>query len=159
MTSDFQCPACRTLALEVLPEIRKEFVEPGLARLAFVSFPQDRYFNSRFAALAALCAGRDGRFWEVHDSLFANQSVWERMPDPRPYMDSLAVSAGAEPGKQGDCSEHQRLAPLLGVDIERALKSGATDVPTVFVGDRQLRKDELSVRGIRRAVRGLLGER
>ncbi len=158
VTSDFQCPACRDLALNVLPDVRKEFVDNGRIRLAFINSPQERYFNARFAALAALCAGTAGRFWQMHDVLFINQASWERLPDPRDFMHSLAITAGVPASVYSDCMSKNRMLRQLSADISRSRESGVGEVPTVFVGDRRLEQKELTVGGIRRAVLRALGD-
>ncbi|HEX4935958.1 MAG TPA: thioredoxin domain-containing protein, partial [Gemmatimonadaceae bacterium] len=150
--SDFQCEDCRRLALEVLPALRRDIVERGIANLAFVAAPRDGHFNARFAAIAALCAGSAGRFWPVHDSLFAALPRWERDPDPRAYMDSIAVAAGVPAERQRDCVDRNRLLRLLDGDIMRSATSRVVEVPTVFVGDQRLPSSELTLGGIRRAV-------
>jgi protein-disulfide isomerase len=156
VVSDFQCPACRAFALDVLPAIRREFVDAARARLAFMNLPQDTHFNARFAAHASLCAASAGRFWEMHDSLFANQARWARLDDPRPYFDSLAVASGVPAGMQAQCTARQPLLRLLTEDIERSRASGARTVPTVFVGNRRLAERDLTVAGVRRAVQAEL---
>ena len=156
--SDFQCEECGSFASNGLAMLRQEFVDKGLVRLAFVNNPQQRHFNARFAAIAALCAATAGRFWEMHDSLFANQRYWAGMPDPRSYFDSLAVSAGVPVQKQADCRSRNRMLLRLSADIERSRQAGGTDLPLVFVNDRRLEHDELSSGGLRRAVRAALGE-
>ncbi|HMN10236.1 MAG TPA: thioredoxin domain-containing protein [Gemmatimonadaceae bacterium] len=150
--SEFQCAACRHLALDVLPSIRRDIAEGGVAHLAFVNAPRDEHFNARFAAHAALCAASAGRFWEMHDSLFATLPRWDRMPDPQRWMDSLAVAAGVPFDVQDACTTRQRLLRVLEGDMRRSEQAGVTDVPAVFVGDRRLASSELTVRGIRRAI-------
>jgi protein-disulfide isomerase len=157
--SDFQCAPCRDFALQVLSQFRREFVDAGLARLAFVNNPQDRNFNARFAAAAALCAAAAGRFWAMHDSLFAQQKVWERLTDPRPYLDSLAVAAGVRAQAQSDCTSRNRMLLRLSSDIEQSRLAGVTDVPAVFVGGRQLDTSELTYTGLRSAVTQALAGR
>lgn len=159
VTSDFQCPACRDFALNVLPEIREEFVDSGRIKLAFINNPQERYFNARFAALAALCAGTVGKFWQMHDALFVNQATWERMPDPRDFMNQLAVAAGVPAHVQADCISRNRMLHQLTTDIARSRETDVVEVPTVFVGDRQLESKELTVGAIRRAILRALGDR
>lgn len=150
--SEFQCEPCRHLALDVLPVVRRDIAERGSAHLAFVNAPRDEHFNARFAAHAALCAASAGRFWEMHDSLFATLPRWDRMPDPQAFMDSLAVSAGTPAETQADCTQHQRLLRILEGDIRRSTQAAVTELPAVFVGERRLAPSELTVEGIRRAI-------
>lgn len=156
--SDFQCHSCRDFARNALAPFRREFVDKGLARLAFVNAPQDRHFNARFAATAALCAATVGRFWEMHDSLFAQQAVWERMPDPRQYFESLAGAAGVPAGVQSDCVARNRMLLRLSSDLEQSRNASITDVPAVFVADRRLDADKLTYDGLAAAVKKAIAE-
>lgn len=159
VVSDFQCEACRRLALDVIPELRRDFVDRGTARLAFMNLPQDDHFNARFAAHASLCAASAGRFWEMHDSLFASQPRWQRTPDPQPFFDSLAVSAGVPLELQSRCTARQPLLRLLSEDIERSQGAGVTRVPAVFVANRRIPDAELTLAGVRRAVEAAISDR
>jgi protein-disulfide isomerase len=152
VVSDFQCAACRTFARDVLPALRKEYVQTGIARLAFINAPQDANFNARFAAHAALCAASSGRFWAMHDTLFATQATWARNEDPRPLFDSLAVAVGADRGVQERCTERQPLVALLSGDMDRSAAAGVTSVPTLIVGEQRLAGARLTLPIIRRAV-------
>lgn len=153
VVSDFQCPQCRDFARDVLPEIRTGLVARGEARLAMVHFPRDEHFNARFAAHASLCAAGSGRFWEVHDTLFATLPRWDRDPDPQAYFDSLQIAVGVPADVVRDCRQRQRYLRLLTTDIERARASGVREFPAVFVSERLLPASDRSVAGIERAVK------
>ena len=152
VVSDFQCAECRDFATTVLPVLRHDYVDAGTVRMAFVNLPQETHVSARLAAHAALCAGASGKFWEMHDTLFAASARWERLPDPQPLLDSLAVSAGAAPATQRDCTARFRLLNLLAGDVERSRKAEVRAVPTVLVGDRRLTGRELELPIIRRAI-------
>jgi protein-disulfide isomerase len=69
---DFQCPYCRLFTQQIEPLIIEAFVKPGTARLVFRDLPFLGE-ESRWAAVAARLAAQQGRFWLLHDYLFANQ--------------------------------------------------------------------------------------
>jgi protein-disulfide isomerase len=70
--SDFQCPFCG----RVVPSLDKLFkAYPDKIRIIFKQYPLSFHANARPAAKAALAAGRQGKFWEMHDLLFANQTA------------------------------------------------------------------------------------
>lgn len=152
VVSDFQCAECRAFARDVLPALRREYVEKGLARLAFVNAPHDDHFNARFAAHAALCAASSDRFWAMHDTLFATQGQWARREDPRPWFDSLAVAVGADAAAQARCTERQPLLHLMAQDMERSAAAGVRTVPTVIVGETRLSGTSLTLPQLRRAI-------
>lgn len=73
--SDYECPACRTAARTILPVIDREFVSSGKIRLAYKHLPLSRIHPmATLAAVAAECAGAQGRFWEMHESLLGDDS-------------------------------------------------------------------------------------
>jgi protein-disulfide isomerase len=68
--SDFQCPYCGKFATEVLPTLEEKYVRPGKLLVAFRHLPLPIHAMAQKAAEAAECAGRQGRFWDMHDLLF-----------------------------------------------------------------------------------------
>jgi protein-disulfide isomerase len=67
--SDFQCPVCKRAA-DPLKQVVVDF--PDRVKVVFRHNALDAHQRARAAALSALAAGRQGRFWEYHDRLFAN---------------------------------------------------------------------------------------
>jgi protein-disulfide isomerase len=77
--SDFQCPFCRRWEQQYGQELRARL--GGDIALAFFHFPiQQIHPNAPFASIAAVCAADQGRFWEMHDLLFARQDEWAGLP-------------------------------------------------------------------------------
>jgi Na+:H+ antiporter, NhaA family len=71
--SDFECPFCGRFANEILPEIKATFIDTGKVRFMFRHLPLTKiHQRAEAAAEAAECAGRQGRFWELHDRLFTD---------------------------------------------------------------------------------------
>ncbi len=74
--SDFQCPACKTFAQEIEPQVIETYVTTGTVYLVYRHFPflDDRAATkeSDQAANASMCAAEQQRFWDYHDILFAN---------------------------------------------------------------------------------------
>ena len=80
--SDLQCGFCARHNRETLPEIVKNYVEPGKVRYFLMDLPLDFHKYAFKAAVAARCAGDQGKQWEMHDLLFARQPALEveRLP-------------------------------------------------------------------------------
>jgi protein-disulfide isomerase len=72
--SDYQCPFCGKYDKETFPQLVKDYVDTGKVKYVFRDMPLDFHKNAFKAAEAAHCAGEQGRFWEMHDRLFANQT-------------------------------------------------------------------------------------
>lgn len=78
--SDFQCPFCQRWYLDTLPQIRDQIGND--VALAFLHFPiQQLHPNATTAHVAAMCAGDQNKFWEMHDLLFERQDEWARLPN------------------------------------------------------------------------------
>ena len=93
--SDFQCPFCRRHALETHPQLVREYVETGKVRVVFINFPiTEIHPNAVPAAQFGLCAARAGRFWDAHRLLFRHQPSWKALPDPAPFLITLAEKGG-----------------------------------------------------------------
>jgi protein-disulfide isomerase len=69
---DFECPFCVTFVRETLPQLTREYVVGGKIKVAFSHLPlADIHPLATRAAQVAECGARQGKFWEVHDRLFA----------------------------------------------------------------------------------------
>jgi protein-disulfide isomerase len=133
---DFQCPYCRLFTEQIEPRLIDAFVRPGTARLVFRDLPFLGE-ESRWAAVAGRLAAQQGRFWPMHDYLFANQlgeNVGSYTPD---RLMAMAQAAGLDmdafiAGLQVPA------ARVLYADIEAGARQAATSLgvnatPTVVV--------------------------
>jgi protein-disulfide isomerase len=69
--SDFTCGYCGRFYRETLPLLKTQYINTGKVRFAYRDYPRDERGWGLVAAHAARCAGEQGRFWEMHDRLFA----------------------------------------------------------------------------------------
>ncbi len=77
--SDFQCPFCKRWTEENLAGIRSKIGND--VALAFLHFPITQIHpNAGNASIASMCASEQGKFWELHDLLFARQTEWANLP-------------------------------------------------------------------------------
>ncbi len=136
--SDFQCPFCKRWHDEAWAAIRKEYVETGKIRVAYVNLPLSMHRNAWPAAHAAMCAAVQGKFWELQDELFRAQKEWEDLADPLPAFEGLAKNVGADAGAMRSCVNSSVMRPLIQSDVARAENAGAQSTPTFFVGGKPL---------------------
>src|SRR5919204_3227402 len=90
---DFECPPCGSIA-GFLDELVKEY-DPHL-RIVFRNLPLQMHQHARDAALAAEAAGLQGRFWEMHDTLYREQEAWSKAPNARELFESYAGTIGLD---------------------------------------------------------------
>ena len=137
--SDFQCPYCKQWHDETYAGLDKEFVQTGAVRIAYLNFPiTTLHPNALAASEAAMCASVQGKFWEMHESLFNSQAAWAKLPDPSHTFDSLAVAAGVDRATWQACVSSHAALPLINADRDRVGASGVSSTPTFFVGDRKI---------------------
>jgi protein-disulfide isomerase len=137
--SDFQCPFCKQWHDETFAKIDQEYVKTGKVRLAYLNFPLTRiHKNAQAAAEAAMCAGVQGKFWELHESLFQTQKSWADLKSPLAVFDSLARAAKVDPKGWNSCMTTHATAKLIQADRDRSTQSGVESTPTFFIGDRAL---------------------
>ena len=138
VVSDFQCPYCKQWHDNTYSTFRDEYVRTGKIRLAYVNFPLNSHVYAWPSAEAAMCAGAQGKFWEMHDALFATQHRWESMPAPAVLFDSLAQATGVNVPKWRECVSSGKMKPLIQADHDRAAKAGAEATPSFMIGDQIL---------------------
>lgn len=132
--ADFQCPACRLFAVTVFPTLEREYVETGKVRWVFINLPLTSIHpNAVAAAEVAVCAGRQGRFWQTHDLLYQRQAAWAKLPEPRDTLLALAQRAGADRAKLLSCVNGGTARPEVELDAQRATRSGAHATPSFYI--------------------------
>jgi protein-disulfide isomerase len=128
--SDFQCPFCG----RVVPTIRQvEDTYKGKVRLAFKHQPLPFHNNAQTAAEAAMAANEQGKFWEMHDKMFANQTALDR-PSLEKYAEELHLNmarfkAALDSGKFKDRVQK---------DSAEGTKIGANGTPTFFINGNKV---------------------
>jgi protein-disulfide isomerase len=124
--ADFECPACGQYAAVTEPDVRTNLVKTGIVRMRYMDFPLAMHKNTWDASLGAACANDQGKFWEMHDALFANQDKWngEATSRPRPVIADLAKGIGLDMTKYGACMDaetHRRAIQATQAEAERRL--------------------------------------
>lgn len=137
--SDFQCPYCKRWHDESYQTIDREFVKTGKIRLAFLNFPiPTLHPNALAASEAAMCASVQGKFWEMHESLFNSQEKWAAVRNPMPAFDSLSRAAGVDANRWRDCIASHAALALISADRDRLGTRGVQSTPTFFIGDEKV---------------------
>lgn len=132
--SDFQCPYCRRFAIETFPALEREYIATGKVRWVFVNFPLTSIHpNAVPAAQAAVCAGKQGAFWAVHDLLFEHQQVWAPLKEAGPFFISLADSARISKPALLACVKSPETITEIRSEAEGSERSGAQSTPTFYI--------------------------
>lgn len=129
---DYECPDCAA-AFPIVTRLR-ETLGPRL-RFVFRNFPQNSIHpHASVAAQAAEAAGAQGKFWAMHDLLFAHQATLADHP-----MDEFALKLGLEIYKFNADLSSERFARRVREDSEGGQRSGVKGTPTFFINGQRYR--------------------
>ena len=130
--SDFQCPFCSRINPE-LAKVREKYGDK--VKVVFRQFPlHSIHPEAQKAAEASLCAGDQGKFWELHDKMFANQRALK--------VDNLKTAAeeiGLDMEVFSSCLDSGAKASQVTADLRAGQAAGVSGTPSVFVNGRAVR--------------------
>lgn len=110
---------------------------PESVKIVFKNFPLNNHKEAGPAALAALAAGQQGKFWEYHDKLFAEKKIEKR------DFDRIATELGLDLQRFKKDMKSPKLQRQLRADMAEARENGVSGTPTVFVNGRKLKQRSL----------------
>ena len=128
--SDYRCGHCGDFALETEPEFEAEFVETE--KVYFVSRSVGMMLSSAPSVLAteaSYCAGEQNKYWEMHDLIFANQTV----VFTQSLLDKWAKTVGVDMGEYDACAKDNRYDDILAQDQADAEAEGISGTPSFVV--------------------------
>ena len=126
--SDYQCPFCERFYSGALSDIKKNYIETGRVKLVFKDFPLDIHPEATPAALAARCAGDQGKYFELHDKLFENQ----RELSTANYK-KWARELGLDGAVFDDCLDTRKHLSAVRKDLVEGQKAGIRGTPGFLV--------------------------
>ncbi|MBI5245782.1 MAG: thioredoxin domain-containing protein [Elusimicrobia bacterium] len=143
--SDFECPACR-VAEPPMRSILKLY--EGKVRLVFKHFPLERmHRHARAGAIAAECAGRQGKFWEFHHELYDHQEEWTGDEEAK-LLSAYAKRVKLDEKAWQACRVDPSANEAVNADTKDGLNAWVGSTPTFFInGKRFAGALQLSERG------------
>ncbi len=128
--SDFQCPFCRRHATTVFPELIKNYVDTGKVKIVMREYPiESIHSRAMGASQAALCAGDQGKYWEMHDLMFGNQQQLAVE-----NLKQHALSLGLDAGTFDACLDDNKHTAQIQADLAEGQKLGVSGTPSFVVG-------------------------
>jgi protein-disulfide isomerase len=107
---------------------------PKTVKLAIKNFPLRNHKFAYQAAVAALAANRQGKFWEFHDELYKN---YNRLNEEK--IREIAQQVGLDTAKLDQDMKDPELGALVRSDLMEGANAGVQGIPTIFINGRQLR--------------------
>jgi protein-disulfide isomerase len=127
--SDYECPFCARHAVSTLPELAKEYIDTGKIRYVFRNLPLESIHpNAMRAAVAAECAGEQGKYWQLHDRMFANQRALDATS-----LAGHAKAEGLDVPRFQQCVGSDKYNAKIRADQTESDRVGATSTPSFFI--------------------------
>jgi protein-disulfide isomerase len=150
---DFQCPPCGQFA-GFAEELLKEY--DSRLRVVFRNFPLPAHEHAREAALAAEAAGFQGKFWEMHDTLYREQSTWSKAPNTRELFESYAGTLGLDMDQFKKDMDSDKARERVDSDHALGDSLGIKVTPTLFINKRPVEPEQKNPEGVRAAINAAL---
>lgn len=133
--ADFQCPSC----MEESRYIGRAWGQiADRTRLVFRHYPLDTHRNAFLAARYAEAAGRQGRFWEMHDVLYGNQALWSTSGEAGTLFEGYAGQLGLDLAQLRTDIDDPAVREKILADQRGGTRAGVRGTPTLFVNGRMV---------------------
>jgi len=150
---DFQCPPCGIFAA-FGEQLLREY--DSRLRIVFHNFPLPAHEHAREAAVAAEAAGLQGKFWEMHDVLYREQSVWSNAPNTRELFESYAGTIGLNLDQFRTDIDGEKAKERVDSDHARGESLGIKITPTLFINNQPVEGRDKTPDGVRAAINAAL---
>jgi protein-disulfide isomerase len=138
--SDLQCRFCARYASQTFPLIRRDFIDTGKVRYVVHDLPLAYHVNAVPAAVAARCAGEQGRYWEYREALFKERYRLSQAP----YAE-LAAGMGLDAARFAACQEDPGQKAGISADVNLAASRGIGSTPSFIVNRSGAGRESASI--------------
>ena len=121
---------------------------PNDVKLVIKHFPLSIHDYARKAAIAALAAGKQGKFWEAHEKLFANQND---LNDAK--VEAIAGELGLDMEKFKKDLQDPAIASIIDRDMNDGLKANVQGTPSIFINGKLLNQRNYLLQAIEAALK------
>lgn len=137
--SDFQCPACAFHDQTTVAKLVNDYVVTGYVRLVYHDFPLNIHPNAPKASEAALCAGDQEKFWDMHDVLYQQQDTWSKDPNPSAsYFPSFADQLELNRDTFVSCLNSGTYTQFVANAYQASVQAGINQTPTFVVNGKRV---------------------
>lgn len=130
--TDYQCPFCKRFHDKTWPELKAKYVDTGKVRYEVRDMPLSFHEKAMPAAIASRCAGEQGQFWPVHETLFNAQDTLSTA-----MIRKTALGAGVAAAAFDACLANPAMKAAVEADIAEAEKIGVTGTPGFVIATRK----------------------
>lgn len=138
--TDYQCPFCGQFFTQTYKSLVDTYVKNGKLRIIVRDRPLSFHPNARPGAIAARCAGQQGKYEQMHDQLFGNQADWSTLAGDAASakLSEYAGKLGLNAGKFESCLKDENIGKAVDADAALADSVGASGTPTFFMNKERI---------------------
>ncbi len=134
--SDYECPFCKRSFDQVLPELKKNYIDAGKLKLVYRDFPLSFHVNAHKEAEAAECArsqSNDATYFKFHDQIFS-QTTSNGTGLALSKLPLIAQNLGLNVGQFKQCLDSDKFSDEVDKDIADGTAAGVSGTPAWFIG-------------------------
>ncbi len=136
--SDFECPFCARFYSETLPKIQKEYIDTGKVKLVYMHYPLSFHAKAKPLANAAECANDQGKFWEMHDKIFENNTSGALSAATDDTYKQWAAELGLNTTNFNTCYDNKTFESEIDKEFTLGGELGVSGTPAFYINGRQL---------------------
>jgi protein-disulfide isomerase len=126
---DYECPFCQGYGQDTFPRLKARYIDTGQVRYVVSNYPLRQHRRARPAAVAAVCAEAQGKYWEMHEALLEKQGhLLDTDFDAHAERLELDVAAFRA------CRAERADAAWLDADLAAARRAGVSSTPSFMIG-------------------------
>lgn len=128
--SDYQCPFCKRQMLQTFPQLEAEYIKTGKVQYIFVDYPiAQLHPTAARSHEAASCAGEQGKYWEMHKSIFTSP-----VANDDAALIAQAKTVGIDTARLQSCLTSGKYAEPVQASVRRMEQLGIAGTPMVLIG-------------------------
>lgn len=153
---DFECVPC-SLLYPILKKAKADYGER--LSVTFREYPLTKHTHALEAARAAEAAGLQGRFWEMHDSLYENRLVWLSAADIRAALIELAAKLGLDMERFQKDMDSEEVTKRIAADRDRVTSLELDRTPSIFINGDRMTARPITDENLHAAIDAALGNK
>ena len=135
MISDFQCPYCKQWHDSSMANLKRDYIDAGKVRMAYLHLPLSNHRHARAQAEASMCAAVQDKFWEYADGLFREQRAFQPIENPTVKLQQIARSVSLDLPSFTRCQKSDAIRMLVANDERQASQARVQSTPSFLIGD------------------------
>ncbi|MGA3292032.1 MAG: thioredoxin domain-containing protein [Candidatus Microgenomates bacterium] len=132
---DYECPACGTYN-PIVTNVLTTFADK--VNFTFRDYPLSQHSKADISSYAADAAGLQGKFWQMHDKLYANQNDWVNASDTQAVFDGYAKELGLDVGKFDSDMNGSTVKDIVQKGVDDGNTVGLTETPTFYLNGQKI---------------------